>query len=195
MPAPTTLSYVDYVASGSTANFGVSIPYLAKADITVTVNGVPVTFTWLNNQTVLLDAVPAAATAVRITRTTPIAVALVTEADGSVLSAADLNRQDLQNLYLIQELKEKVDSLQAQLNSLVVLAGNLPAVTTGDNGKILQVVSGVWTLVVTNTTTVVKDEQVDGTVLKLQKKTVPLVTIGAAPTVSGWLDTHTGTAC
>lgn len=195
MPSPTTLSYVDYVASGSTATFGVTIPYLSKADITVTVNGSPVTFSWLNNQTVLLDATPAASAAVRITRTTPIAVALVTEQDGSVLSAADLNEQDLQNLYLIQELKEKVDSLQAQLNSLVVVAGNLPAVTTGDNGKILQVVSGVWTLVVTNQLTITDDVQVDGTALKIQKKTVPLVTIGAAPAVSGWIDIHTGTAC
>jgi flagellar capping protein FliD len=195
MPAPTTLSYVDYVASGVTATFGVTIPYLAKADITVTVNGTPVTFTWLNNSTVLLNSTPAGGAAVRITRTTPIAVALVTEQDGSVLSAEDLNEQDLQNLYLIQELKEKVDSLQAQLNSLVVLAGNLPTVTTGDNGKILQVVSGVWTLVATNTLTIMDDFQVDGVNLKLQKKTVPLVTIGATPSISAWTDAHTGTAC
>jgi hypothetical protein len=195
MPVPATLSYTVYTASGTTATFGVGFPYLERADITVTDNGTPVTFTWLNDQTVQLNSTPAAGHTIRIQRKTPIDHQMVVEADGSTLSAADLNEQDQQNLYLIQELYEQIAALQAQITSLVTVAGNLPAVTVANNGQVLQVVSGVWTLVPTSQVTVVYDEQVDGVNLKLQKRTVTLTVIGSAPTPSGWTDIHTGQSC
>lgn len=195
MPLPAHFSYVDYVSAGTTANFGVTFPYLSQVDVTVTVNGVLVAFTWLTPSTVQLAAIPANGTAVRVQRNTDITQPIVSYSDGSTLAAADLAHSNQQLLYSIQELRELMLTIQASINTLVTVAGNLPVVTSGNNGQLLQVVSGVWTLVTTNTTTVVQDEQVDGTNMLIQKKTAPLVTIGVAPTISGWTTIHTGSGC
>lgn len=195
MPAPVYYSHNDYVSDGATINYGITFSYVKQLDVVVTVNGVSVPFSWLTASTIQLAAVAANGTAIRIQRTTDISAPVVVFADGSTLASKDLDNAENQLLYAIQELKEQVAILQLALNTAIIPAGNLPVVTVTNNGQILQVVAGVWTLVNTNTTTMVQDEQVDGTNMLIQKKTAPLITIGSAPTISGWTTIHTGTAC
>jgi hypothetical protein len=194
MPSPLTYAHVDYTASGTSANFAITFPYLHESDISVSLNGVDTTaFSFLNSSTVQMTSVPAAGVVVRVKRTTPIAVPEIDFIDGSTLTGTDLDTETDQLLFAIQELYEQIADLRNSITTPT--SGNLPTVTTANNGQVLQVVGGVWTLVPTSTVTVVYDEQVDGTAMKLQKKTVALQIIGSAPTASGWIDVHTGTAC
>lgn len=201
MPLPPFSAHVEYTSAGTTNTFGVTFPYLEQSDISVTLNGTPQPFAWITSTTIQTQNVdgtpftPASGVTVRIQRTTPIASAKAVYQDGSTLSADDLMQDDLQNLYGLQELQEQVAALQLQINNLVTVAGNLPAVTTGNNGYVLQVVGGVWTLQPTTQITVVVDEQVDGTNRLIQKKTQALTVVGTPPSASGWITIHTGTGC
>lgn len=97
-------SFVEYSASGSTAQFAITFGYLDTTHVKVTVDGVADnSLTFPNAATVQLSSTPAAAAVVRVYRETPISSKLTTFSDGSVLTAEDLNNSDLQMLYALQE--------------------------------------------------------------------------------------------
>jgi len=99
------LSYVRSTASGSTDTFPVPMPYLDKAHVIVSVDGVvvdPINISWPTDGSVqILTGNPTAGAVVERRRRTP-ADPLVDFQPGN-LEAADLNTADRQALYLAQE--------------------------------------------------------------------------------------------
>lgn len=96
-------SYVIYTASGAQDTFNITFGYLDPAHVFVTVDNVPVTFTFPSAAQVELDATPTAAAKVRVYRVTPRDVRQVVWQNAANLTADDLNTSDLQMLYITQE--------------------------------------------------------------------------------------------
>lgn len=96
-------SYATYTGNGANRNFSVPFNYISQDHVTVTVDGVEVTFTWLNSSTVQTTVAPANATLVEVRRTTPKANALVDFEDASTLTESDLDLFSAQMLYIAQE--------------------------------------------------------------------------------------------
>lgn len=106
-------SYVQYPGNGSTTNFPFSFGYLSRDHITVKVNSVPVSFTWLSDFSVQVIPAPAAGTIVEIRRNTPLNQPAVDWVDGSTLTEADMDLDSVFNLYANQEARDISDqSLQ-----------------------------------------------------------------------------------
>jgi hypothetical protein len=146
------IASVTYNTSGSVGPYSLTFPYLQKSDVQVYLDGVLSTlFTWPSATTVQLNTAPTA-TAIEIRRSTQVAP-YVTFADPSSLRKDDLNTAELQALYIAQEAKDssdrvklEADATQTQLNTAVVVAGNVPApASPGDNNKFLKANSGAFT--------------------------------------------------
>lgn len=104
-------SYVRYTASGSTANYTFSFPYLDQSNIKVRLDGVLTTaFTFLNASTVAFTSAPDSGVLIEIRRYTPKDLPIVDFQDGSVLLERDLDLLATFNLYVAQE----VDDLAAE---------------------------------------------------------------------------------
>jgi hypothetical protein len=97
------LSYVQKLGDGTTRNFDFTFDYLSRKHIAVTVDGVPVPFTWTSTYSILAATAPAALAVVEVRRTTPRTERLVSFSDGSTLVATDLNTSTLQSFFLAQE--------------------------------------------------------------------------------------------
>lgn len=189
-------SSVYYSGNGSNKVFTIPFSYVEKDDVTVLVGGVAALFEWTTDTTITITtAPPAASNNVFISRVTDIDEPKVDYSDGSTLTAANLDLSVAQLLYAIQELTDRVTALEEQFNELVIEAGNLPTVDNDDNGKILRVVGGVWTLVSPVTQNVIQSVQIDGATYKFQKKTVDLVVLSTANLSGSWVDFHTGAPC
>ncbi len=191
----TYYSKVLYTGNAVTTDFVLSFPYLEKDDVSVTVNNVSTVFTWVNDATIKVSPAPANASAIVIQRNTDIDVPKVDYSDGSTLTEKDLDASARQEVYKLQELIDELADLKTSLQNTQIIAGNLPAVTNTDNGKILVVVSGVWTVVAPTSINVVTDYQIDGTTFKFQKKTRSNVKVVGGDAETGWTDAHTGTGC
>lgn len=104
-------SYVRYEASGSTANYTFSFPYLDTSHINVRLNGELTTaFTFLNASTIAFNTAPAENTTIEIRRVTPKDSAIVDFQDGSVLLEKDLDLLATFNLYVAQETDDLAQS-------------------------------------------------------------------------------------
>lgn len=99
----TAYSYELYPGDGVTDVFSIPFEYLLKDHITVSVDGVSVDFTWVNDYAVQPDEVPADGTVVEVRRTTPVDERVTDYQDGSTLEERDLDRQTSQLLYIVQE--------------------------------------------------------------------------------------------
>lgn len=110
-------SYVRFTGNGSTTNFAFSFPYLSRSHISVRVNDVITSYTFLNDSTVTVSPAPAAGTVVEVRRTTPKDTPIVNFTDGSVLLEADLDLLATYNLYVAQEAFDSND-LSIQENYL-----------------------------------------------------------------------------
>lgn len=97
------LSFAQYVGTGTNKTFSVPFPYLAREHIKVKVNGNPVTFTWIDNQTIQTDAAPPKDSVVDVRRETPRDTRMVDFVDGSVLTEGDLDLSAIQTFYIVQE--------------------------------------------------------------------------------------------
>jgi len=105
---------------GSTVSFALGFPLLDEAHIVVTISGTPTTaFTIsLLAQTITFDSAPAAGTAnilmKRDTAHTGVWVGgTINEfADGSGVSASDLNNAYLQSLYYAEEQQDRIYDLE-----------------------------------------------------------------------------------
>ena len=97
------LAYHQYLGDGVTRNFNVNFPYIARSHITLKVDGVQKTFTWLTSNTIRADEIPTDGAVVDVRRTTPRDKVLVDFVDGSTLVESDLDLSALQTFYLAQE--------------------------------------------------------------------------------------------
>lgn len=96
-------SYVDYTGNGSTTQRAVTFPFLSRSHVTVTVNGVSTSFTWVNDGLIDISPAPANGTAIRIKRSTSPTTRLVDYSNGAGFSEDRLDEDSLQAFYLAQE--------------------------------------------------------------------------------------------
>jgi len=121
-----------YSGTGSQTDFNISFPYINEDHVKVYVNYVNTAFTFEpNKSTARLASAPASGVAVEVRRITPLSSVLVDYADGSTLTAGDLDTNNLQHLYIEQEL----DDIQNKAVSLSPTTG-LP---TANNKRITEV--------------------------------------------------------
>lgn len=96
-------SYVQTSADGTTTIYNFSFDYLDASHVTVLVDGVDTSFTWLNTYSVSVAPAPPSGSQVRVRRVTPRASPVVDYTDGSVLVESDLDTTSIQMLYIAQE--------------------------------------------------------------------------------------------
>lgn len=189
------ITKVAYTGNGSLKEYTVPFPYLRKDDVLVYLADTLVTtYGWLTDTQIQFTTAPANAVEIRIERNTYIDESIVDYADGSTLTETDLDQSDQQQIYKDQELQEQIDELREIIDNITVVAGNLPPVDNDDNGKILIVAGGEWTLYLPTDVTALTNYQIDGTSYVFQKKTTTFKAISPG-TESAWTTIHTGAPC
>lgn len=96
-----------YTGNGSTTTFALTFPYVRPEHVVVFVNFVSTAYTYTNSTTVSVSPAPGNGLRVEVRRVTPLANPLVDFTDGSILVAADLDTNALQNLFIEQELDDR----------------------------------------------------------------------------------------
>jgi hypothetical protein len=96
-------SYDSYTGDGITTQFAVTFGYIAQSDVTVTVDGVSVSFTWDNAAQVNCAVAPANGAAVVVQRDTQKTSRLVDFTAASILDEASLDKDSNQLFYISQE--------------------------------------------------------------------------------------------
>lgn len=103
------LSFVEYQGDGITKVFAVPFDYIYKADVKVTLNGQPATFSWLSPNSISLSTAPTSAQLLKIERDTEKQNALVDFKNDSVLDEALLDLMWKQVFMIIQEAQDQSD--------------------------------------------------------------------------------------
>lgn len=106
-------SYVDIPGDGSTTIFNIPFGFLDRSHVNLYVDGVQTAYTWVGSASVSVAVAPSTGAIVRIARKTPSAP-VVDFKDGEALTETDLDRVNLQSLYLAQE---SADDLSAVLQT------------------------------------------------------------------------------
>ena len=118
-----------YSGNGSQTDFNITFPYINEDHVKVYINYTNTSFTFEpNKSTVRLASAPANGAVVEVRRITPLTGVLVDYADGSTLTAGDLDTSNLQHLYNAQEL----DDIQNKAISLSPTTG-LPTANSRSN--------------------------------------------------------------
>ena len=99
-------AYNIYSAGSSQTDYTITFPYIKEEHVKVYVNYVDTSFTFHNATTARLASAPSSGTRVEVRRVTPPSAVLVDYADGSTLTASDLDTSNLQHLYIAQELDD-----------------------------------------------------------------------------------------
>ena len=103
-----------YTGNGSTRDFTLTFPYLASADVRVSLDEIGTTeFELLNATTVRFDTAPANNVAIRIYRVTDDSNNKIVFSSGSTVKADDLNDAVNRNLYIAQETTNNLSSVTA----------------------------------------------------------------------------------
>ena len=97
------LSFVNYTGNGSNRVFNLTFSYLQQADVSVKVNNVAVTFTFLDSSRVQTSVAPASGAAVTVRRTTTRTARVVDFVDGALLTESALDADSNQLFNLSQE--------------------------------------------------------------------------------------------
>lgn len=100
-------SFEVYLGDGVEDQFVVTFPFISRTHVDVTVDGVSVAFTWINDGLVETDDVPANGTVVRVARSTSPTTPLV-DYEAGYISADDLDTGYLHTFYLAQEAVDAV---------------------------------------------------------------------------------------
>lgn len=119
-----------YIVTGGQQEFDLAVPFLDRTHIRVTLNGSIPFFEWVSDSRIRLRQPPAENSVLQIRRETPISTALVDFKNGANLTADELNRANLQNLYRLQELDDLYTG--ALDRAQVRLGDHLGVVTTPD---------------------------------------------------------------
>lgn len=110
------LSRSVYSGNGSTTVFAVGFPYLSKDHLQVTVNGLSLVasqYSWISASSLSFASPPSAGVSnIDIRRVTPRVSAEVVFRDASTLTESDLNTENTQLLYILQEV---IDDNQSRL--------------------------------------------------------------------------------
>ena len=111
------LSRVQYqqTVSGN-RNFTVTMPYISKDHIKVSVAGVPMAFTWLNSNTIQTANAPELNAIIDINRETERGNLLVDFQDASTITESQLDLATRQAFYLAQEAFDLTSSTMAVAN-------------------------------------------------------------------------------
>lgn len=96
-------SYKAYTGDGSNDIFQVTMPYIDKTHVSVLVDGVDTTFTWINDATIKLSSVPTNGATIKVKRDTPRDDRLVDFQNGTNFTEAELDKTATQMLYVVQE--------------------------------------------------------------------------------------------
>lgn len=125
-------SYNTYNGDGVNQDFTVSFPYIDRSHVSVTVDGLAVTFNWLTDTMIRTDTAPKLNAFVRIGRSTSQGERLVDYNVPSTLTEDDLDRDSLQAFYMAQEALDNA-SLALTINNAsgVFDALNLPIRNVG----------------------------------------------------------------
>lgn len=91
---------------GSAPVVNLTFPILNKAHVKATANGVAVTFTWTGASQITFSAGVPAGQPWKVYRDSSLSAALVDYTDGAILTEVDLDKGNLQHLYLEQELSD-----------------------------------------------------------------------------------------
>ena len=105
IPEQQVITKTTYTADGATDIYNVPFEYLSKAHVIVTADGKTEPYEWLTDHSIKFETPPQAGALIIIERQTPYDEAFVTWTDGSVMIANDLNAQQLQSLFVLQENK------------------------------------------------------------------------------------------
>jgi hypothetical protein len=96
-----------YTGNGSTTTFSVTFPYIEKAHVIVTVDGVTKTltsdYTFTTSSTITFTSAPAASSTIKFTRSSNRTGRLVDYQDGSTLTEATLDQDGNQSFFMAQE--------------------------------------------------------------------------------------------
>jgi len=118
MATNTAASFTNHTGNGSAGPFSISFSYLSEAEVDVTVGGVlktittHYTFTSGTQITFTSGNEPGNGVAINIQRDTNISAKKVDFNDGSVLTEADLDTQNDQVLFAVQENLRKLDTIE-----------------------------------------------------------------------------------
>jgi hypothetical protein len=105
------LSRVQYPADGNTATFSVPFPYIAKAYVKVSVDGVATTaFTWDSPSVIRITPTPPSGSVVDVRRNTRQTERLVNFQDGSILTEEQLDMDSDQLFHISQEVVDQMES-------------------------------------------------------------------------------------
>lgn len=135
-----SLSYDTFVGNGSLTDFTITFPYNRREQVVVTVNGTPVTPTWLTPTTFRVTPAPANGATVRAERQAAQDGVLVTFQDGVAPAAASLNEATRQALYAAQEAFDKAAGALDTAQNIQIGTGNVPSPSPADVGRLLRVV-------------------------------------------------------
>jgi len=117
------LSNVTYTANGATTIFVVPFSYIEEPDITVTVDGVTKTittdYTFNGSGDVVFNIAPLNLEVVYISRDSDVTQRVTSFSDGSELTEADLNDNGDQSLYLHQETRDLINTLNVDNASVL----------------------------------------------------------------------------
>ncbi len=127
MATNTTASFTNHTGNGTAGPFSISFSYLSEAEVDVTVGGVlktittHYTFTSATQITFTSGNEPANGAVIKIQRDTNIGAKKVDFNDGSVLTESDLDTQNDQLLFGLQELSDEY----VKRNGTQSITGNL----------------------------------------------------------------------
>jgi hypothetical protein len=96
-----------YTGDGSTTTFSVTFPYIEKAHVIVTVDGVTKTlttdYTFPTSSTITFTTAPSTSSTIKFTRSSNRTARLVDYQDGSTLTESTLDQDGNQSFYMAQE--------------------------------------------------------------------------------------------
>jgi hypothetical protein len=129
-----SLSYVQYVADGTTDEFDVPFPFVNRTHVKVYVNGVPPVLppVWIGASRIKLANTITAGALVEVRRETPLSTRLVDFQNGSVLTEEELDTALNQVFYLQQELNDKYGRGLAAAITRVATANGVVSVQPED---------------------------------------------------------------
>ena len=103
-----------YTGDGSTTDYTLTFPYLAVADVQVSLDAIGTTaFSLINATTLRFTTAPGNGVAIRIYRVTDDANNKIVFSSGSTIKADDLNDAVNRNLYIAQETTNNLSSVTA----------------------------------------------------------------------------------
>lgn len=129
-----SLTYVQYVADGTTAEFDVPFPFANRTHVKVAINGASPIFPvrWVGESRIALADSFAAGSLIEVWRETPLSERLVDFQNGSVLTEEELDLAINQVFYIQQELKERYDRGLGSAVTRVATNGGVVSVDPDD---------------------------------------------------------------